>query len=55
MCHCRAEIDKIGAHYRQLAALVTDKQTLEGIDILIAKLDAEKRSLHPEEGTGDGA
>ena len=36
-------------HYRTLGARVTDKQTLDGIQQLIAALEAEKNALHPEE------
>jgi hypothetical protein len=36
-------------HYRKMSKWVTDKITLEGIEILIEKYQADKRALHPLE------
>jgi hypothetical protein len=48
MCdQCKA-IDKRIGRYREIAARVTDTQTLDGIGMLIAKLEADKKALHPE-------
>lgn len=49
MCWKCEEIDKRILHYRTLGTRVTDKQTLDGIQQLIAALEAEKNALHPEE------
>ena len=48
MCNRCVEIDDQTARYRALAKSVTDKAALESIARLIAALDAEKLSLHPE-------
>jgi len=34
--------------YRTLSKLVTDKQALAGIELLISRCEAQKRELHPE-------
>ena len=49
MCDQCNRLDKRIAHYREMALNVFDKQTLEGISVLIAKLEADKKALHPEE------
>jgi hypothetical protein len=49
MCWKCEEIDKVIAHYRHLRSRVTDQATLEGIGMLIQKMEAEKRALHPAE------
>lgn len=41
MCFKCRELDKVIAHYRELREHVTDRLTLEGIDLLI-----KKRALH---------
>lgn len=48
MCEKCAELDGKIEHYQRIARWVTDKPTLEGIDILIAKYEADKKALHPE-------
>jgi hypothetical protein len=48
MCWKCAEIDKVILHYGTLSARVTDRLTLEGLEQLIDKLEAEKKALHPE-------
>jgi hypothetical protein len=48
MCWKCEEIDKVILHYRTLAARVTDRLTLDGLQELIEKLEAEKKTLHPE-------
>jgi len=49
MCDQCNQLDKRIAHYREMALHVLDKQILEGIGLLIAKFEADKRALHPEE------
>ena len=41
------EIDGKIERYKNLSSLVTDQQTLDGIKLLIAQLQAEKQELHP--------
>jgi hypothetical protein len=55
MCWKCQEIDLVILHYRTLGARVTDQLTLDGLQHLIDKLEAEKSALHPEEeGDADG-
>ena len=49
MCWKCREIDKKIAHYRTLIARVIDKQTLEGLEHMVEKLEAEKKALHPDQ------
>ena len=49
MCERCREIDARVAHYRQLAAHVTDRQTLDGIRQIIDGLEREKAALHPSQ------
>ena len=50
MCtECEAINAKIG-HFRGLGKAVTDPMTLKAIDILVAKLEADKTVLHRERG-----
>jgi hypothetical protein len=51
MCWKCEEIEKVILHYRILSARVTDRLTLEGLQQLIEKLEAEKKALHPEPRT----
>lgn len=48
MCSKCDDIDKDILHYRKLVARVTDEQSVEGFQQLIAKLEAKKKLLHPE-------
>jgi hypothetical protein len=48
MCWKCDEIDKVILHYRTLSARVTDTLTLEGLQQLTNKLEAEKMALHSE-------
>ena len=48
MCEKCVEIDGKIEHYRNLSSLVTDQQALDGIKLLVAQMEAEKRALHPE-------
>ena len=48
MCEgCRKIEEKI-AHYREIASYVMDRPTLDGIDVLVAQLEEDKRALHPK-------
>jgi hypothetical protein len=46
----RDEIDETIARYRRLRNQITDKQTIEAADRLIAELEAKKRALDPYPG-----
>jgi hypothetical protein len=48
MCARCIAIDKRIEHLRQLSDHILDRQTMDGIAGLIAKLQAEKRELHPD-------
>ena len=50
MCEQCVVLDGKIAHYREMARLITDPLTLEGIDILIKRYEAEKTALHPQQG-----
>jgi hypothetical protein len=43
MCWRCEEIDKVILHYRTLGTRVIDRQTLEGLQQLIDKLEDEKK------------
>jgi len=49
MCHECVKIDEKIKRYRKLATLMPDEATQKGIDDLIAKLEAQKVALHPEQ------
>jgi hypothetical protein len=46
MCWKCEQIDKEIGHYRSLSARVTDERSVKSLDILIAKLEAEKNEVH---------
>ena len=48
MCDQCKQLDERIAHYQEMALHVLDRHLLDGIDLLIAKLEAEKKALHPE-------
>ena len=48
MCRQCEEIDTKIGRLRDLARRMLDQQMLDGIDHLIAELEARKASLHPE-------
>lgn len=48
MCERCDEIDVETAHYRRLKRDVMDKKVLESLTTLIADLEAQKATLHPE-------
>jgi hypothetical protein len=49
MCDKCVEFDKKIDHYKRLESLITDAQTIEGINKLIDDMKAEKVRLHPEQ------
>jgi hypothetical protein len=49
MCDKCREIDDRIEQYRRLAASINDKLTVDRIEELVARLDAEKAALHPEQ------
>jgi len=46
MCEKCRKLDEKIAHYREVATWVMDERTLEGIEMLIRNLEAEKAALH---------
>lgn len=48
MCNRCDQISLTIARYQQLKQRVIDQQMQEGVDHLLAKLEAEKLALHPE-------
>jgi hypothetical protein len=54
MCEKCKELDLKIEHFRSLSSVVTDRMTLDGIDALIAKCEAEKKTLHPDEPEAGG-
>jgi hypothetical protein len=48
MCSKCDELHGKIEHYRRLSQLLTDKRTLEGLEALIEKYEADKKALHPE-------
>ena len=48
MCDKCAELDGKIEHYQRLVRSVYDKKALDGIALLIAKYEAEKKAFHPE-------
>lgn len=51
MCEKCVQIDAKIEHYRRMSASITDLQTLQGIETLIAEMEFQKRALHPGEST----
>ncbi len=49
MCGKCAELDKKIDHYRQMVLSIGDQVTVERIEALIADLQAQKATLHPEQ------
>jgi hypothetical protein len=48
MCEKCIEIDRKIARLKDLALLILDQRTIDGIDKLIAEQKAQKIELHPE-------
>jgi hypothetical protein len=51
MCEKCEVLDGRIEHYQRLARIITDKQTIDGIQELVTKLKAERAALHPEQET----
>jgi hypothetical protein len=52
MCEQCEELDKKISHYRKLAGSLTDEPTLRGIKMLIERMEARKKTLHPDQPEG---
>ena len=50
MCDKCDDIDVKIQHLRDIALRMLDQQTLDGIATLIAELERQKATLHPENG-----
>jgi beta-phosphoglucomutase-like phosphatase (HAD superfamily) len=48
MCEKCVELDNKIEYYRSITSRVTDRPTLDGIEELIERLQAQKSALHPE-------
>jgi hypothetical protein len=48
MCEKCVEIDGRVARLKSLTFRISDQQTLDGIEKLVAELEAQKVALHPE-------
>lgn len=48
MCEKCVEINRRIEHLRAMASRILDRQMLDGIDKLVAELEAQKVALHPE-------
>ena len=48
MCEKCVKIDEKIAHYRRLAASITDQLTIDRIGELIKEMEVTKARLHPE-------
>ncbi|MET3972245.1 hypothetical protein [Bradyrhizobium sp. S3.9.1] len=49
MCETCNELDKRIEHYQKIAFSLNDQLTVERSKALIAKLEAQKKALHPEQ------
>lgn len=49
MCSKCDQINATMVRYRHLKVHVNDQQTTQALDVLLAKLEAEKQALHPKE------
>ena len=49
MCEKCVELDGKIEHYRDIALRMTDEAMLRGIKVLIARANAQKAVLHPEQ------
>jgi hypothetical protein len=48
MCEKCVELDAKIDRYKQMARMITDRRTLDGIAKIIEEANAEKAALHPE-------
>ena len=49
MCETCNELDKKIKHYERIAFSLYDQLTVDRIKALVAKLEAQKKALHPEQ------
>lgn len=49
MCEKCIPLDKQIEHYKSIRSGITDRQTLEAIEQLLAQLEGKKKALHPDE------
>lgn len=49
MCDKCKEIDKTIQHYQRISWAITDQFTIDGINELIVRLEAQKAALHPDQ------
>jgi len=49
MCDKCAELDEKVDHYRRISRSITDQLTIDRINEAIAKCEAQKAALHPEQ------
>ena len=49
MCDKCKELDEKINHYRQISRSLTDQLTIDRINEVVAKYEAQKAALHPEE------
>jgi hypothetical protein len=49
MCDKCTELDDKIEHYRRIASSINDQLTVDRIKVAIAKLEAQKAALHPEQ------
>jgi hypothetical protein len=49
MCDKCKELDDKSKHYLRIAASINDQLTIDRIGELVARLEAEKAALHPEQ------
>jgi hypothetical protein len=52
MCEKCVDLDNKTEHYRRISASISDQLTVDRIDALVEKLEAEKAALHPPESAG---
>ena len=49
MCDKCKELDEKINHYRRISPSITDRLTIDRINEVIAKYEAQKAALHPEQ------
>jgi hypothetical protein len=49
MCDKCVELDGKIEHYRKIASLMTDQQTIDGLQALIERMEAQKVAFHPDQ------
>ena len=49
MCDVCDQLDEKIEHYKKVMAAMTDQLTIDGITALVAELQTQKATLHPEQ------